>query len=1125
DLSLTGSQIGSARSRLSSGSGGGRDSARSRGGGSGWRGSGGGSQSDLSNGARKQAGGGGGKSTVSKASSKASSAASHSCFLPPQGLPDSARSDATVSAVSAANSTYRQTPRIRQRLLPEKQQQQQKQQQQKKQTKQPQQQQQRPPELDMYLDLNQLDSDNDGADAEAKQALDLVASGGGQQQQQQQLRDWDEIRVASSGELGEEDGDDDQRMFHGDKRDNNEDEEATVSPLAVSDSARQNVEAYVAKVSAATRIQRWWRRHRRRRAACQAALRRLATESKARLSSLGPELPTSAEQAEAVRAKREAAASQDRQRAVRELRARREEKRAAEAADAKRVAEAEVDKLDRAGLIRKSKVSASGQGRLQTPKERRESSKAAVAQSPSPTPRSEQKQQKSGGSSSSKKQQQQPEPEDDAAASPVAGDAVSDLDTATLVSAVSRRTAGSGSSKAQDIFSTLKALEEPPDSGAGRSGSGVGGKPRSAWVDDIDKLLSAEAPQTGGSLTADRLAALDSSGNSSKSAAAGKRMNSWLTGVQLQQHQPQQSPQQSSRQEQSGGGGGGGGGFVETPRAEAISKQLDAAMEAATSQVLSQQLALDEKNRTVESLQRALQQQRELTVRHVRETERQLTKQLEMQRSEYEATVQRNYTLIDQLIDEKKVLQEKCESMLQELKTLRKQADDKLRHAEDRHAAELTRVKELHAAAEKLRREKWEAEKTKKIKELTVKGLEPEIQAMVARHKQEIQRLRAQHEADLLAADERAGQRYVRLTEELRDQLAQEKDAACAREREAARQRYESQLEAETQALEAQRKRMYAEVQEEKDRLADTAARQRQELDRLRAELADTHSRSADTMKSEFAQAREEQDRRHEQEMRALREALAAEKQAFEQNLLKRQESTLVQRERELKEQLRRERDKEIELVLQRLEADTSSAKEEAERSAASRVARLKEKFAGEVAELERSERQALEKYNQIKARNLEVEGELERLKVLMKQKEVEIDDIRALYDKLNRERKQVSEVVRQEFADRLVSVEEENKRLKAEASETRARCAQDVERARAETQEAKRASEEEMEEIHRRVKEAIRKKEDVVNELRQQYQTAVKRAEHLEQLLEQQRQQLLSLGAKNPAGGAKDKR
>lgn len=70
-----------------------------------------------------------------------------------------------------------------------------------------------------------------------------------------------------------------------------------------------------------------------------------------------------------------------------------------------------------------------------------------------------------------------------------------------------------------------------------------------------------------------------------------------------------------------------------------------------------------------------------------------------------------------------------------------------------------------------------------------MKGLEPEIQRLIAKHKSDINKLKHIHEAELLEADERVAQKYVKMTEELRDQLAAEKEAACAREREMSKQR------------------------------------------------------------------------------------------------------------------------------------------------------------------------------------------------------------------------------------------------------------------------------------------------------------------------------------------------
>lgn len=59
-------------------------------------------------------------------------------------------------------------------------------------------------------------------------------------------------------------------------------------------------------------------------------------------------------------------------------------------------------------------------------------------------------------------------------------------------------------------------------------------------------------------------------------------------------------------------------------------------------------------------------------------------------------------------------------------------------------------------------------------------------------------------------------------------------------------------------------------------------------------------------------------------------------------------------------------------------------------------------------------------------------------------------------------ERRSLAEVIRQEFADRLVTTEEENRRLKVEVSEVRARLRLEVER-------VTREKEEELAEVHQR--------------------------------------------------------
>ena len=79
----------------------------------------------------------------------------------------------------------------------------------------------------------------------------------------------------------------------------------------------------------------------------------------------------------------------------------------------------------------------------------------------------------------------------------------------------------------------------------------------------------------------------------------------------------------------------------------------------------------------------AQNQQRELTIRHARETEKEMSKRLDVQKTEYEETVQRHLNFIDQLIDDKKTLSEKCESLVTELKQVDKKYSDKIRQMQE----------------------------------------------------------------------------------------------------------------------------------------------------------------------------------------------------------------------------------------------------------------------------------------------------------------------------------------------------------------------------------------------------------------------------------------------------------
>ncbi|XP_077922382.1 centrosomal protein of 131 kDa isoform X7 [Halichoerus grypus] len=479
--------------------------------------------------------------------------------------------------------------------------------------------------------------------------------------------------------------------------------------------------------------------------------------------------------------------------------------------------------------------------------------------------------------------------------------------------------------------------------------------------------------------------------------------------------------------------------------------------------VMRLKLEVEEKKQAVGLLQRALVQQRDLTVRRVKETEKELGRQLRQQRDHYEATIQRHLSFIDQLIEDKKALADRCEAALAELKLGNERCKDREAQVQEQHELEIKKLKELMSATEKVRREKWINEKTRKIKEITVRGLEPEIQKLIAKHKQEVKKLKSLHEAELLRADSRAAQRFGRQVEELREHLQREKEALGQQERERAQQR------------------------------------QRAELEELRQQLEESSAAEGRALRAEFEKGREEQECRHQMEMKTLKDQLEAERQMWEASCTKKEEAWLLNRERELREEIRRDRDKEIELVIHRLEADMTRAREESERAAESRVQRIRDKYDTELSELEQSERKLQERCTELKGRLGEAEGESERLQGLVRQKEKELAHLTAVNEQLVSERGSLAEVLRREFADRLAASEEETRQLRAELAELRARQQLELEQLTREKQA-------ELQEVHGRVKLALAKKEEAVRSLRKQHEAAVKRADHLEELLEQRR-------------------
>ncbi|CAH8650424.1 unnamed protein product [Schistosoma margrebowiei] len=532
-------------------------------------------------------------------------------------------------------------------------------------------------------------------------------------------------------------------------------------------------------------------------------------------------------------------------------------------------------------------------------------------------------------------------------------------------------------------------------------------------------------------------------------------------------------------------------------------------------------LELEEKKGQIKRLQRIIEHQRELFLRQSEDTQRDGDRRIESIKADYECTINRNYKLIDELIEEKKVLHTKCEEFLEELKTVTKKTNEKIKALEERHKVEMRKVEAKHLAAEKLRREKWETEKAKHFKEVTIRGMENEVAQMIANHKAEMASLRQSCAEQIQAADVRAYQAYMSHIEELKQTLIKEKDEACCRERELVEQRLNQTLAEERNSLEAHKRRLLDEISDERERLALTASKQRAEMDTLRNNLQVALTQANEQHKMEIEQLRADLSQRHKDEIAELNQRNLAERTAWEEHTKSLLESQYTSRETILKEQLKKERDRMLESAVQRLEAEANEARLEIDRQAEVKVKRVREKFQAEIEELERSERQAMEKYCLMKTQFLDKEHEADRLRSQLTQRDQELAEVRLLYEKLNQERQNISDVIRQEFADRLIYVEEENRSMKRELAELKARLKAEQERHEKDIDAIKKLNNSEIETVHLKIKEIIKKKEEKFAILRESFQNelekkdreldaANQRAQHLEELIDHQSKQFL---------------
>ena len=101
----------------------------------------------------------------------------------------------------------------------------------------------------------------------------------------------------------------------------------------------------------------------------------------------------------------------------------------------------------------------------------------------------------------------------------------------------------------------------------------------------------------------------------------------------------------------------------------------------------------------------------------------------------------------------------------------------------ENYELEIGKFKEACYQTEKIRRKKWESQKLKEIKTLTAKGLQPEIENLISKHKIELSSLETQYLQKMREFQEKILMDSEQKNSELKYKLSKEKDTLIEEEK------------------------------------------------------------------------------------------------------------------------------------------------------------------------------------------------------------------------------------------------------------------------------------------------------------------------------------------------------
>ncbi len=356
------------------------------------------------------------------------------------------------------------------------------------------------------------------------------------------------------------------------------------------------------------------------------------------------------------------------------------------------------------------------------------------------------------------------------------------------------------------------------------------------------------------------------------------------------------------------------------------SMELSTNMQSLQEKLVKITVALEDRAATVRILQEELNRLTADGERRQRDIGEKLRAEFKEKTEVMKNEIEAGLSICDDLTLKKRSLASDVANIQSQISSLEKSIAEKVHSIREKGERQIREAAATWGEGESVRRQKWLERKTVEIRETTIKGLEPEVERLIEKHKQDVSQLQRQHEQKkkdwLVLHMHRSEDAKLVAQKEATDRY----DEILTQTRRAGDARLDEVNSAHANALSKLRERLSSELQNQRSWQAS-------ELRRMASDHAEDLAAFRSTESTRISEMR----RRWEEELTGMKQSssahvsrlvndAAALKEAWESRTRSKIVKESSERMEKVREQMKEDRDREIERAIRKNQSRAAKA-------------------------------------------------------------------------------------------------------------------------------------------------------------------------------------------------------